>query len=60
MPSKEAPTTYPVRTRTSLDVQQALLNEQADRQRGGKRISLMKITAEWLEAIAKQKLQAEA
>jgi hypothetical protein len=60
MPPTVASATYSVRTSTSLDVQQALLNEQADRQKKGQRISLMDITAEWLEEIAKQKLQVVA
>ena len=55
-----ASATYPVRTDTAMLVQQALLNEQADRQKSGNRISLMAIAAEWLEEIAKQKLAQSA
>jgi predicted nucleic acid-binding Zn ribbon protein len=55
MPPTTAAGTYHVRAEVSPDVQQQLLQEQAQRQLKGERISLMAIAAEWLEEAAKQK-----
>jgi hypothetical protein len=60
MPPTIAAGTYHVRAEVSPDVQQELLQEQAERQLKGERTSLMAIAGEWLEEIAKEKRQKRA
>lgn len=55
MPPTIALGNYSVRTETSPDVQYELIQEQAQRQLKGERVSLMTLAGEWLEEIAQQK-----
>jgi hypothetical protein len=55
MPVTIATDAYHVRTTVSPQVQEELLQEQADRQKKGIRVNLMVIAGEFLEEIAKQK-----